>query len=274
LQRKPTVTEIGNNDAVSTFLAVSDESCGEKRAEAFYWGGFVAPASEWTDYFTPAWRERVLDGPPAIPFLHMTDIRDRGWTSRYGLSAMAAERRVDEAFRVIRSTGSLFPIAIKLDARVWNQEFNGLKITSDRRGVASFAYLPDHQCFLHFAALALGFVNRRHPDCDRLDFVVERNGRTTGRVAGFHSVLRKELEARGHGRLASKVGDFIPVGKESVPAQTADVLCWYEQRFGQGKLSSDDFARYATIATRKGHKEEISNDEIRVAAGRARALER
>jgi hypothetical protein len=36
--------------------------------------------------FAPAWQERVLDGRPQIPYLHVTEIRRREWHFRRGES--------------------------------------------------------------------------------------------------------------------------------------------------------------------------------------------
>src|SRR6266481_8542377 len=76
----------------------------------FTLGGFVGPAVDWKRDFEPAWDERVLGGKVRLPYFHMTDIRSPRWREQQGVSVIEAERRTDEAIRVIRSMGSIYPL--------------------------------------------------------------------------------------------------------------------------------------------------------------------
>ena len=60
---------------MSVFVAAADESEAGNRRGRFFYGGFVAPMEFWINIVAPAWEERVLNGEPAIPYLHMVDIR-------------------------------------------------------------------------------------------------------------------------------------------------------------------------------------------------------
>jgi hypothetical protein len=57
-------------------------------------------------------RPRVLDGPPRIPYLHMTEMRSSGWRNEHGLSRLDADDRIDSAITVIDQMQSLYPIRI------------------------------------------------------------------------------------------------------------------------------------------------------------------
>ena len=92
---------------MAVFICATDES-GD--AGNFSYGGWAAPVDVWEGCFTAAWNERVLNGPPQIPYLHMTDIRDWNWQKEYGLTPWQADRRVDAAAEVLRSAGALVPV--------------------------------------------------------------------------------------------------------------------------------------------------------------------
>jgi hypothetical protein len=55
--------------------------------------------------------QRVLDGPPRIPCLHLTEIRNEEWRTTHGISFNESQERISEAVRVMYSSGSLSAIA-------------------------------------------------------------------------------------------------------------------------------------------------------------------
>jgi hypothetical protein len=112
---------------MAVFIAFSDE-CHSKKSGNFYYSGLVAPESDWLNYFSPAWQERVLDGPPKIPHLHTTDIRNSLGREKYGLTALEADRCIDEAISIISTTGSIFPITIGVNALLFNASTNHFQV--------------------------------------------------------------------------------------------------------------------------------------------------
>jgi hypothetical protein len=62
--------------------------------------GYVARKAD-LQYFRTAWRERVLDGPPKIPYLHMSEIRRESWRNKHNLSYNDSEECISEAVRVV-----------------------------------------------------------------------------------------------------------------------------------------------------------------------------
>src|SRR5689334_19334212 len=59
---------------MAVFISASDEYSGSDGSGSFLFAGYIGPEKDWSDFFVPAWRQRVLDGPPTIPYLHMTEI--------------------------------------------------------------------------------------------------------------------------------------------------------------------------------------------------------
>jgi hypothetical protein len=187
---------------MTVFVAASDESTDAKQQGLFYRAGFVAPAKDWFDWFVPAWEERVLVGPPPIPYLHMTDIRSRSWRDKHGLSGGGAERRLDEAFRVIASMGSIFPIGSEIEHDHIKRSFRGIAVrgrTKPQKRI--YKMEPDYLAFLTFANAVLLYVHIHHPECDKVDFLIERSGTVTDRIRDFHHEMAGSLERTGQPEL-------------------------------------------------------------------------
>ena len=96
---------------MAVFVSASDEN-GDNRE--FFFGGLLAPVDDWSRHFAPAWQERVLDGPPCIPYLHMTEIRSRQFREQHGISRLRADQRIDEAIAIISQLGNIRAIGIDL----------------------------------------------------------------------------------------------------------------------------------------------------------------
>src|SRR5262249_40011 len=150
-----------------------------------------------------------------------TEIRSPKWRARHGLSERQANYRLDEASRVIRSMGSLIPVTVSVDEgeynRILRQPFN-----PKPNQVAQLE--PDYIFFLYFAIVQLHWIHDARPDVEKVNFWVEQNGRVTRHLQGFHRSLAKTLEEIDLPQLAPLVGEMLPVGKERIPAQAADIL--------------------------------------------------
>jgi hypothetical protein len=249
---------------MALFIAATDETSGGHHLSQFYRTGFLAPEEDWSRWFAPAWQERVLDGPPAIPYLHMTEMRSRKFRDGYGLSGCDAERRIDAAFQVIQSMGSLFPIGHAVTPKHINDAFNGFLITGrTASGQERFYKMDaDYAAFIAFVTTVLAVVTVRFPECEKVDIVIERNGPITDRIRDFHDSMPAAMEDHGMGSLVPILGDLIPGDKDRVPLQAADLLCWYTRRAESGQLDATDLNRYATIASRQGWLDQITPDQI------------
>jgi len=225
---------------MTAFACVADESADENPRDGFFYGGFSAPIDVWQGLFAEAWQERVLDGPPRIPYLHMTDVRDR-------LSWDQAERRLDEAARVIRSTGALIPVMIWVDQKDYDQLVR--RDFAPRPGVRPAVLEPDYVCFACFAAAQMDFLHASCPDLERVDFWVESNPKVTRNLADFHASLQGMFAYIGRPELAPLVGGYREVPKTEIAAQAADVLAWHARRARKGTLNRAGQRRYWQMTT-------------------------
>ena len=155
---------------VTVFVGYSDESRVADKHGDFLVGGYVAPETVWP-HFTHAWQERVLDMPPKIPYLHMREIRNPNWKRRFKLTNLLAEARVDEAIKVIVSTGNLFgftPVVCRADFETTIQE----ECRRSEIAVSTGIDEPDYICFLAYARLTVEWIYQNYPGAQRVDFVV------------------------------------------------------------------------------------------------------
>lgn len=235
---------------MAVFVAASDESSGKSERDPFYFAGWLAPEEDWSRFLTPAWQERVLDGPPQIPYLHMTEIRRPEWRAQYGLSHLQAEDRVDEAFALIDNMATLYPVCINIDAADWRDKFSKRRVLVPKRKHEPFR--PDYMGFIGFAWYLLQYVAKHHPEAEKVDFIVERNGHITKYIQEFHAQLAAMFRFLELPNVAELVGELLPAGKERVPLQAADVLCWHTARAKSKTMDATDARRYQLLAKREG----------------------
>lgn len=238
---------------MAVFLSSSDENSGKDHRGLFLYGGLVAPVTDWWEIFTPLWQERVLDGPPKICFLHMVDIRSEAWRTKHGLSREEGERRVDEAFSVIKDVPSLCPITSRMNGGKFRDSFpNKLLIASGARK----HFAPDYLAFIGYAFTALAYISENYPQAEKVDFLVERKDGVTDNVNEFFDDMQVFLKELGSPHLSELVGGLIPGGKERLPLQVADVLCWHAYRRETNALDAIDARRYEVFAHRGGERHE------------------
>lgn len=245
---------------MAVFVCGLDETSGRHRRDKFFMGGFVAPETDWSLAFTPAWEERVLAGPPRIPYLHITDIRSPKWREQYGLSKTSANCRLDIAIDLIDKADSLCPIGVDVDGGEVCDSLSEMRIVHPDGGNARFD--PDYLCFLAYSYLALSYIAKTYADAERVDFIIERNGRITRYIQVFHSGIAATLAALGRRDLAELVGGFMPAGKERVPLQAADVLCWHSARRKE-TMDDSDIKRYAKLARKTGMRVPLDGNYIK-----------
>lgn len=242
------------------YLAAMDES-GSGRD--FVSGGFVAPVDVWDEHFSPAWDERVLAGPPRIPFLHMVDARDRDWCKEHGLSGWDMERRIDEAAAVIRSTGPLALISSTLNADHLRKQLGGTQLVMPTKQPGVYGMEPDYIGFLNFAHVTLIWVSQYQPDADRVDFVVERKQDISRRFKDFYKDLKAHLEELDLPEVARLVGELRDGAKEEPPLQAADFALWHMQRIGAGRAERADHRRFGKIRDgRLGYWHRVEDESV------------
>jgi hypothetical protein len=249
---------------MSVFTAVADESASGDGSGQFYFGGFIAPERDWDESFTPAWRERVLGTKPPLDYLHDTEIKDTRWRAENGVTESEAERKLDEAFRVIRSQGSLYLLTAQLDATRFRTTMHDAGIQMSIQtpgGRARKPFNPDYICFVRFALHALLYAHDEGGT--RVDFVVEDNKQITPHVEKFHGSLHGALKTVGRDDLGPLVGNFVRVSKPDVRAQAADLLCYYGRKSEElSHWSRADIRRFYYLAERNGMKARVSDEDI------------
>ncbi len=242
---------------MAIFISATDEHSGSDGQGLFLFAGYVGPEKDWSEFFLPAWQERVLDGPPKIPYLHMTEIRSRRFRERYGLSHLAADDRLNAAVSVIGTMGSFDPIAVEIDAGHFKRAFAGVKVVHpDAKQFEAKPYEPDYLCFLSYAHTVLDYIHENYPHAEKLDFVVEQKGVISRYIGVFHSGLADALKQIGRPELSQIVGALSVVDKERIPCQAADMLCWHAARFEHAEevkpQDIPDAERYLKLRRRKG----------------------
>jgi hypothetical protein len=237
---------------MAVFVSASDESDGGHHRSKFWHGGWVAPEKDWFTYFAPAWQERVLDAEPRIPFLHVTDMHAPRWLKEHGITWDQAQNKLDEAAIVIDQMGSLYPLTVNADGGVFLDAHGGKKIMENVAGTKGAQYLIDHFCFDAYVLTVLHYIHLKHPDAEKVDFVVERKEGVFEKIKQFYEVFGDGLKYIGRPELARYMGELTAVSKDRVPAQAADMLCWYASRFDLGTLTGRDLMRAHLMFNRKG----------------------
>lgn len=236
---------------MAVFLSASDESDAGHHRSKFWHCGWLMPETDWSQYFTPAWQEWVTDANPKIPYLHMTDIRDPDWCLEHGITWSQAQEKMDMAAVLIRQMGSLRPVTVSADAGVFLDAHGKKKIMESTTGKKAARFLVDHYCFNAYVLAVLSHVHAHLPDVEKVDFVVERKEGVFEKLKQFYDTFDKSLDYIGHPELAKYMGELTAVGKQRVPVQAADMLCWHVSHADSGKLRGRDEMRAATIFSGK-----------------------
>jgi hypothetical protein len=211
---------------MAVFLAASDETSGEG---IFHHAGYVAPVKAWTDGLVPAWKVKVLDGPPRLDEFHMTELRSRSWREKHGITEEDAENRIDAAVDVISRTRGMFAVRSSRDDTHFSNQAAGLrfKLNDPKRGPVDF--VADYPSFHGYLYLVLA-VCSAYPTAEKVDFVLEKKKEVFAAMHDFHEGLRESFMNVGLPRFAEIIGDLLPNDKKKIPLQAADLLCWHTQR--------------------------------------------
>lgn len=251
---------------MAVFVSVSDESSGANHLSDFQCTGWLAPEHDWSQFFAPAWQERVLDGPPKIQYLHVTEMRSRAWREKNGITRLDAENRLDQAAHIIATMGSLYPVKIKVAGPLFRKLFepHQLKAASGGRK----RYEPDYYAFVTYVYAVLCRVKIKFPEAEKVDFIVERKSTITRHIQEFYDSLPEALKRLGREDLVPLFGNFISATKEHISLQAADFLCWHSQRGDAGKLESCDIRRWNPMANKTGFNFSVP-DELMTALAEA-----
>jgi hypothetical protein len=185
--------------------------------------------------------------------MHMVEVRSRKWRKQYGLSGVEAERRVDEAARIIRSMGSLQLLTTWLDGGHFRGTFKGARIAQSGPQFGAYSFQPDYIGFLGFAYNALEYVKQHHPDAEKVDFVIERKDGVSHHMPNYLKILEDKLTEMGEVDLVRLIGGFSTCGKERVPLQAADVAMWHIRRARTQTADREDWRRLRIMFDERTH---------------------
>ena len=242
---------------MAVFVSFSDES---ETAGFFHHAGLIAWENEWDKLFVPAWQMYVLDRPPKIEYLHMTEIRSRAWREKRGLSREEAELRVNAAVNLICKMKAKWAFQICSTTRTeYIAEVGPLhwKHPKARRKMLR----PDHLCWFGYMHTVLETVNRLYKGVHRVDFVIENKTGIFLDIRRLHDEFRLAFDEQAP-YLSPLIGEVIPGGKDRIPLQAADVLCWYSQRAAAQTLEGEDIGRWAALAERPGEWHNWTRGEV------------
>jgi Protein of unknown function (DUF3800) len=213
---------------VAVFVAYSDESGVADPAGEFLVSGYVANELEWP-WIASAWQDRVLNGSPQLPYLHMREIRNEEWRNQHGISFNESENRISEAVRVLYSMGAMSAIASVIKREDLREVIHSK--FKRKKNIPVGLDEPDYFCFLAYASFMLAEVYKRHPHAKKVNFIVSKKNKVTEHYQGFVETMKRYFGER-QPELSALVGDLIPASMENVlPLQAADVLCWHLQRY-------------------------------------------
>jgi hypothetical protein len=145
---------------------------------------------------------------------------------------------------------SFYPICINIDAGDFRDKFSTTRVAVPKKKEQPFE--PDYMCFLGYAIYLLEYVAKHHPEAEKVDFIVERKGHVTKYIQEFHAQLVPMFKFLKLPDVAELVGELIPGGKERVPLQAADLLCWHTARAKSMSMGAMDRKRYQVLAKREG----------------------
>jgi hypothetical protein len=214
---------------VAVYVAFSDEATIADADGEFLVAGYVASEETWP-WIAAAWQDRVLDGSPPIPYLHMTDIRSTAWRQKHSISYHEAENRVAEAVRILYGTGSLTAMASVIKKKDMREIVHSRY--PNKKDIPIGFEEPDYLCYMAYIAIMLIRVSAIYPDATRVNFIVSRKNKQI--TKGLNAVIEVTKLSMNEHRpdLAPLLGDLIPASPElQLPLQAADVMCWHLQRY-------------------------------------------
>ena len=246
---------------MAVFVAFSDEGLSNQSG-LFHYSGLIAPELDWFRWFSPAWQERILDGPPVIPFLHMTDIRSKSWRNKYGITRSDADHRIDEAINIISTTGSIIPITVTIDTQMFYAATNELwiKTIDSPQFVKPYKLEPDYLCFFIYVFYALRETLSAYPNVEKIDFIVERKNKITSRFDDFYADFPSVLSYFGYPELIGLLGKLNRGDKDRAPLQAADVWTWYVERAEDKNLERGDIRRLFHLTNKIGIHHKVDKE--------------
>ncbi len=229
---------------MAVFTAYSDESGVGDPSGEFLVCGYVADETVWP-WLIAAWQERVLDGPPKIPYFHMQEMRRPEWRQEHG-TFNDAETRIHQAILVLYSTGSMSAIASVMKRRDMQEIFHSK--FKRKKQVPIGLDEPDYMCYVAYISFILGEVRRKYRDAaTKVNFVLAEKKKVTQHVGALCGPIKDFFE-KNHPELSALLGDVGPGSMvDELPLQAADLLGWHMQKFYSKTYDRLEEGRFAML---------------------------
>jgi hypothetical protein len=213
---------------VSIYVSYSDESSVRDGAGQFIIAGVVADERYWPK-FSRRWAREILDAPPKIPYVHMTDFRSKEWRFRHGLCWEQQIQKVKQAVKIICEEKAVGVFLGSMPEARWT----AFKVRAESEGVniAKNKGFADYPCFTTYAAAVLNQVAFDISDLRKVNFIVSRKQNVSHHLRNDVKTAMDRYFESDHPELAKIFGDIVPLTMEDhPPLQAADVLCWHMNR--------------------------------------------
>jgi hypothetical protein len=242
---------------MAVFVSQSDETSGAD-GQVHLNAGWLATEDDWSNWFTGRWQSQVLDAEVKIESFHATDLMNPRWQREHGLTDGMARRKLGSALRICQPR-KFAPMVAGVRGEDF-KEFQRL-IKRGSSPLPRILRTPYTLCFIAYVRAVLHFAKERASDVERVDFVVERNGKLTRYVEECRNYIEPYLAAEDP-EMAPLLGDFFPAGKDRLPVQSADLLCWILQRKHATNRSKIDAKRSRALLSRPGMIHRWKPDEL------------
>jgi hypothetical protein len=212
---------------VSVYVSNSDETTASDGT--FLIAGYAADELKWPD-FSRQWQEEILSSGPAIPYLHMTEIRSSEWQKEHGITSYEADQKVRKSVELIaRSADMLTPYLTTVSRPKYQSCQEKLK----QAGIKTKRHHEsiDYIVFIGYAIALIKEVHSRQSSIRRIIFNIDNKKHISHHMQhGLREEMISEL-TQTHPELASLFGDVVPLSDiDHKPLQAADVFCWHLRR--------------------------------------------
>lgn len=213
---------------MSVYVSYTDEGeSKDQKSGLFLIAGYVADELKWPD-FAKRWSEEVILSQPAIPYLHMTEIRSESWRAKHGLTRAQGEKKVRKAVEVIAQTDFITAHFSHISEAAYLKALAVFHREDQKMAAKSRI---DYLCFGIYALFLVKKLALEHPELRKIVFNISRRNTVSHHLQySLHDAIQEMLE-KTNPQTAPLFGDILPLNmSEHMPLQAADVLCWHLQR--------------------------------------------
>ena len=237
---------------MSVYVSYTDESesRGQKTGK-FLIAGYVADELKWPE-FSKRWQEEVLASIPAIPYLHMVNMRSESWREECGITRAEASDKIYKAAQIIAETNFITGYYAPISEQAY---LKALQVFV-QVGPKSERYFSriDYLCFIAYSLGLIKALAREHQDLRKVVFNISKKKPVSHHLQHvLHDAMIEKLLTLNPS-VAALFGEVVPLDmRNHMPLQAADMLCWHLQRIyvTGGNESDPEFNRNAALLERR-----------------------